>query len=39
MYLEMIEIVKKPFNEIINENNLVLIDRYNLDEVSTCLFR
>ena len=26
------EIVKKPFNEIINENNLVLIDRYNLDE-------
>lgn len=25
-------IVKKPFNQIINENNLVLIDRYNLDE-------
>ncbi len=26
------EIVKKPFNQLINENNLVLIDRYNLDE-------
>ena len=39
LFKEDFNIVKKPFNEIVNQNDLILINRYDLDENITLVFQ